>query len=168
MKDTKDFSEGGVSVRVMDIIVALLLMIVGAVVMADSYRIGASWSEFGPESGYFPFYIGLLIFASSAITLGISIFKSAPKREIFVEPSKFKLVLQVLVPSAIFVVLIGYIGIYVSAALFIAFFMAWLGRYSPMKILPVAAGVPIVLFFLFEVWFLVPLPKGPLEALFGY
>jgi hypothetical protein len=77
-------------------------------------------------------------------------------------------VLQVLVPAAIFVFLIGYIGIYVAAALYIGFFMAWLGRYSPAWIVPVAVLVPLVFFVLFEIWFLVPLPKGPVEGWLGY
>ena len=71
-------------------------------------------------------------------------------------------------PTAVFVFLIGYLGIYVAAALFIAFFMWWLGRYPLYKIVPVAVLVPLVLFMMFEVWFLVPLPKGPLEAALGY
>ena len=29
-------------------------------------------------------------------------------------------------------------------------------------------AVPIALFILFEIWFLVPLPKGPIEDLLGY
>jgi len=28
--------------------------------------------------------------------------------------------------------------------------------------------VPFALFLLFEIWFLVPLPKGPLEEFLGY
>lgn len=168
MKGTEEFTEGGPSVRTMDIIVAAVLMALGVLMMWDSLRIGAGWSEFGPESGYFPFYIGLLIFGSSAVTLGLNIFKKAGGQTAFVEPSKFKLVLQVLVPSIVFVVLIGFLGLYVSAFLYIAFFMWWLGRYPVPTILIVSLGVPVALFILFEIWFLVPLPKGPLEAALGY
>ena len=32
----------------------------------------------------------------------------------------------------------------------------------------VSVAVPGALFALFEIWFLLPLPKGPIEALFGY
>ena len=77
-------------------------------------------------------------------------------------------VFQVLVPMTVFVVLSIYIGIYISTFLFLSFFMMWHGRYPIYKTLPVAIGVPVVLFIVFEIWFLVPLPKGPFEAWLGY
>jgi hypothetical protein len=76
-------------------------------------------------------------------------------------------VLSVLIPSAIFVALVGWLGIYVAGALFVAFFMRWLGKYPWWKVAAVAIGNSVVFFVIFEIWFLVPLPKGPLEALLG-
>jgi hypothetical protein len=32
----------------------------------------------------------------------------------------------------------------------------------------VAVGVPVVTFVIFEKWFLVPLPKGPIEEYLGF
>jgi hypothetical protein len=73
----------------------------------------------------------------------------------------------VLIPSAVFVALVGWIGIYVSGALFVALFMRWLGKYAWWKVAAVSIGNSVVFYLIFEVWFLVPLPKGPLEALLG-
>ena len=73
-----------------------------------------------------------------------------------------------LAPTVGFVVLIEFLGIYVAAAIFISFFMVWLGRYSLIKAIPVGVAVPAALFWLFEIMFLIPLPKGPLEAALGY
>jgi putative tricarboxylic transport membrane protein len=154
--------------RTMDVIVAAILMAVGAVVMVSSYKLGAGWSPTGPESGYFPFYIGALILLSSTITLLITCFSKSPDRTPFVEPKQFQRVLQVLIPSFIFVMAIRHIGIYVAGGLFIACFMWWLGKYPLSKVAIVSVLVPVALFVLFEVWFLVPLPKGPLEAALGY
>ena len=128
----------------------------------------AGWSPTGPESGYFPFYIGALILLSSTVTLLITWFTKSPDRTAFVESEQFRRVLQVLIPSFIFAIAIDYIGIYVAGGLFIAFFMWWLGKYPPLKVIIVSVLVPLLLFFVFEVWFLVPLPKGPLEAYFGF
>jgi putative tricarboxylic transport membrane protein len=161
-------SRGRVTYRTMDLVVAAILMVVGAVVMKDSYDLGAGWSPTGPESGYFPFYIGFLILASSMVTLLITLFARHPDRSTFVEPQPFFRILQVLIPSIIFVLAIDYIGIYVAGGLFIAFFMWWLGKYSLPKVVMVGVLVPLVLFFTFEVWFLVPLPKGPVESFLGY
>jgi hypothetical protein len=159
---------GAVSTRTVEIVTALLLIAVAGIVMWDSRRIGASWAADGPEAGYFPFYVGLILFLASVGNL-VKAFRAVDTAgESFVGRGQLKLVLQVLVPAAIFVFLIGYIGIYVAAALYIGFFMAWLGRYSPAWIVPVAMLVPLVFFLLFEIWFLVPLPKGPVEGWLGY
>ena len=53
-------------------------------------------------------------------------------------------------------------------ALFITFFMWWLGKYRLVRAIPVGVAVPIILFWLFEIAFLIPLPKGPLEEALGY
>jgi hypothetical protein len=152
----------------MELVVAGLFMVVAAVVMIDSRRVGAGWAFDGPQAGYFPFYIGVIMFVSSAITFAVHIFTKAPDLSNFVDRSALWLVLQVLAPTAVFVVLIGFLGLYVSAALFIIFFMCWLGRYSLVKAVPVGVAIPLILFWLFEIAFLIPLPKGPLEAALGY
>jgi hypothetical protein len=102
------------------------------------------------------------------VTLLITLFTKSPDRTRFVEPKQFQRVLQVLAPSFIFVIAINYIGIYVAGGLFIACFMWWLGRYPLPKVVMVSVLIPLVLFVVFEVWFLVPLPKGPVEVFLGY
>ncbi len=161
-------NEHTVSTRVMELVVAGLLMLVATVVMIDSRRAGAGWGDFGPGAGYFPFFIGLIMFVSSAVTFLVHIFTKQPDLSDFVERSQLWLVLQVLVPTAGFVVLTGFLGIYVAAAIFITFFMVWLGRYRITRALPIGAAVPIFLFWLFEIMFLIPLPKGPLETALGF
>lgn len=161
-------NERTVSTRMMELVVSALFMAVAAVVMWDSVRVGIEWAFDGPQAGYFPFYIGLIMFIASLVTFVTNLVSKAPDFANFVDRSQLKLVLQVLVPAIVFVILIDYLGIYVAAALFIAFFMWWLGKYPVYKIVPVACLVPLALFVLFEVWFLVPLPKGPLEAALGY
>jgi len=160
--------ESTVSVRTMEIVVAAVLMIIAVVVMVDNIRIGIGWAYDGPEAGYFPFYVGVALFLASAGTLLANLFGRSADLGSFVGRSQLKLVLKVLVPTIVFVALIDFIGLYVAAALFIAFFMRWLGKYPVIKIVPVAILVPAALFLMFEIWFLVPLPKGPLETMLGY
>lgn len=153
--------------RSAEIGIALLFLAFGAIVIFDSARQGARWIADGPQPGYFPFYLGLLICISSAVTLVRALLMPAANNRTFVQVGQLKLVLSVLVPSALFVALVGWLGIYVSAVLFVALFMRWLGKYPWWKVGAVAIGHSIVLFLIFEVWFLVPLPKGPLERLLG-
>ena len=163
-----DHSEHTVSTRTMELVVSGLFMALAALVMYDNWRIGARWVEDGPQAGYFPFYVGLIMFIASAVTFGVNLAVRTSDDANFVERSQFKQVLQVLIPTIIFVLAIGFLGIYLAAALFIAGFMWWLGKYPIYKILPVAVLIPVLLFFMFEVWFLVPLPKGPIETALGY
>jgi hypothetical protein len=57
---------------------------------------------------------------------------------------------------------------YVPSIVFIAFFMRYLGKYRWDKIALVSVGTMVAFFIMFEIWFKVPLPKGPLEAAFGF
>lgn len=160
--------ERTVSTRIMELIVAALLMLVAVIVMWSNYRLGNGWAPDGPQAGYFPFYVGLIMFIASGVTFVTNLLTRTPDFSNFVDRSQLWLVLQVLIPTTVFVILIDYLGIYVSATIFIAFFMWWLGKYPVHKIAPIAILVPLALFILFEIWFLVPLPKGPLEAALGY
>ncbi|HEX6978583.1 MAG TPA: tripartite tricarboxylate transporter TctB family protein [Alphaproteobacteria bacterium] len=162
-------SRGLVSKRMMEIVVAVLFLVVGSIVITDSLRIGAGWHDpEGPEAGYFPFYIGLIMSVASLVTLVQAVLKRPGTGAPFVDAEAMKQVLQVLIPAGVFVLLLNFIGIYVSAALYIIAFMMIVGRYSWTRAVPVGVVVAVVLFFMFEVWFLVPLPKGPLEDFFGY
>jgi putative tricarboxylic transport membrane protein len=158
-----------VSTRTMNIVVALALMAVGVVVMVSSYRLGAGWAkDVGPDSGYFPFYVALFMFLASGVTAVQNLLRRHDDGGSFVGRSELKMVLQVLIPTTIFVVLSIYIGIYVSTFLYIGFFMIWHGRYPMYKTIPVAVLIPVALFVIFEIWFWIPLPKGPLEHWLGY
>jgi putative tricarboxylic transport membrane protein len=154
-----------------ELAVAGLLLAVGGVVVADSLRIGIGWSEEGPRSGYFPFYIGLVLMASSAWVLIGQLLRWRASRgqadEVFCSRGQAKLVWAMLWPVIVYVGLIQLLGIYVASALLIGYFMTRHGRYRWTLSVPVAVGVPLVFFIVFERWFLVPLAKGPLERLFG-
>lgn len=156
-----------VSVKAVEIGVAALIFLFGALVVVDSARIGARWGEDGPQPGYFPFYIGLLIcFAGVAVLVGALRDRSLASKS-FVSRDSLKKILTVLMPTVVYVALIKYLGFYVASTVYVAYFMWQLGNYSWIKIAPVAVGVSVVFFLIFETWFQVPLPKGPLEAALG-
>ncbi len=159
---------GGLSHAAVDAIASIGIFLVGVVMMVDNYRIGAGWAPDGPESGYFPFRIGAILCIASVVVLLKSLFGKERKREIFVSWEKFKLVLLVLLPTAVYVLAIQFVGIYVASTFFIAAFMRVMDKYSWLKTLLLSIGVNVTLFWMFEIQFMVPLPKGPLEALFGY
>ena len=155
----------GVSLRSVDIAVALLLLIIGLVVVYDSYRLGSKWGSDGPQSGYFPFYIGVLICIASVATLVQALRDRQSAKLLFVSWPRLKLVLTVLIPALFYVFCMQYIGIYVASAIYIAIFMVWLGKYSWMKSITIGVLVNVSFFLMFEVWFKVPLFKGSLDPL---
>lgn len=160
---------GAVATRWMELVVAFGLIVIGLIVVYDSHRVGIEWAEDGPRSGYFPNFIGWILAGAGAVVAGQT-FLSWKKLAgtVFVEREQLKPVLQMLVPSVVYVALIAVVGIYVASAVFIAAFMRVQGRYRWPSTLAVSISVPVAIFLLFEIWFLVPLPKGPLEHLLGY
>jgi hypothetical protein len=160
--------ESAISVRAMDIITSIVFLAIGLTVMIGSLKLGASWGSDGPEAGYFPFYISLIILLSSTVTLyQAAIVNKKKKTESFVDSEPLKQVMAVLLPAIVFVLGVQLIGIYVSSALYIAIFMVWLGKYPLWKAIAVSLGVTVALYLMFEFWFQVPLPHGswfnPLE-----
>jgi len=161
--------EGQVAFRhkSVEIFVSALFLLAGALVIYDSVRLGSSWGNDGPGPGYFPFYVGLIMTAASLVNLARGVMIRPQNNKTFVLAGQLKMVLTVLVPTALYASAVGWIGIYLSSVLFIGFFMRWLGKYAWWKVAAVSVGVVVALYFIFEIWFQVPLPKGPVEAFLG-
>ncbi len=150
-----------------ELLTALFLLAVALLVIMDSLRVGIGWGDDGPRSGYFPFRVGVLLaLASGWIVLGL-VRRWASDTTVFAEHEQMRLVWAILWPMVIYVASIFFIGIYISSAVLIAYFMRRYGRYKWAVTLPVAIGVPLFFFLVFERWFLVMLPKGPIEQMLG-
>jgi putative tricarboxylic transport membrane protein len=154
--------------QVAEAIVAVSAALVGGVMMMDSLRIGIGWADDGPMGGYFPFRTGAILCAAAVVVLLRALFGKHRNHEVFVAWDRFKMVLAVFIPTVFYVVATQFIGIYVASALFIGGFMRVIGRFGWPKVFAVSVITTVVLFWMFEFQFLVPLPKGPLESLFGY
>jgi hypothetical protein len=160
---------GPITTRWMELVVALALAIVGAIVIIDSHRVGIGWGDDGPRSGYFPNIIGWILTVAAAWIAGDTLFRwKALADKVFVTRDEMKPVMAMFLPTVIYVALVAFIGIYVASAIYIATFMVWQGKYKWLPTVAVSVGVPVAVFLLFEMWFLIPLPKGPVEHLLGF
>ena len=148
--------------------VAVFLMVLAALVIADSLRVGIGWADDGPRSGYFPFYTGLLLLLASSWTAATQVLRWRRVDPAFATRAQLGLVVQMLVPMVVYIALIFPLGIYVASALLIAYFMRRHGKYRWSLAAAVSVGVPLLFFGVFERWFLVLLPKGPVERLLGF
>jgi hypothetical protein len=167
-KQTQDRPHSGLTDNMTEAIVAIGIFFIGVVMMIDGYRVGSGWAFDGPMAGYFPFRTGAIICISSFVVFLRTVSGKHRNYKIFVTWERFKLVLKVLVPTVLYVLITHLVGIYVASAVFIAAFMRMNDGFSWLKITLTTVCVSVTLFFMFEAWFLVPLPKGPLESLFGY
>ena len=152
--------------RTADLTTSLALMAISALVVWDALRLGIGWGTDGPQSGFFPFWLGVIVMACSAC-IAVKATRRATGAP-FIKPQQMAPVLKALVPAVAFVLLTGFVGLYVAAGLYLGAYMRWIGRYSWAAILVLGVAFPVVTFFVFETWFLVPMPKGPLEAWLGY
>lgn len=159
--------EGGVSRFIVEAGVALLTGALGAAVCYGSRQAGTGWTEMGPDAGYFPFYIGLLIMFGSAVNLVAAFVKHRGSGEVFIEVSRLKPVLGFALPLVGFAAISTVLGLYVGTALYIAGAMVFQGRYRWWASLPAGIAVSLFFFVIFEIGFKVPLLKGPVEAFFG-
>lgn len=148
-----------------DAVVAVVLLITGIVVIVQARALGASWTSDGPGSGYFPFYIGLILCIASCGIFYQAVFSKSRDRGVFVDRLQLSRVLSVLLPAVVYVFAVVFIGLYVASAIYIAAFMIVLGKYAVWKSVLIGVAVNVFFFLLFEVWFKVPLYKGTLDPL---
>jgi hypothetical protein len=166
MTDTTSHAgANGPSHRGVELGVAIAMIAFGALIIIGSLKVGIGWGDEGPKSGFFPFYLGVVIIAASIGNLVTAFAQDAHK--VFADWSQLLQVLSVVIPTAIYVAVIPWAGIYLSSVLLIALFMMWFGRYGVAMSAAVSIGVTVATYLMFEKWFLVPLPKGPIEDYFG-
>jgi hypothetical protein len=153
-----------------DLICAAFLIALAAVVIWEGRRLGIGWSTDGPQPGFFVFYIGLSLGLGSAVVLGQALLLGDVPlyRKSFLGPGQVVPVAKVLVPAGLMVLMTHFLGLYVAGGLYLGAYMRWIGRHSWVLTVFLSVAIPVATFLVFEVWFLVPMPKGPLETYLGY
>ncbi|HEU4370847.1 MAG TPA: tripartite tricarboxylate transporter TctB family protein [Methylomirabilota bacterium] len=152
--------------RAADLITAGVLMLLGGAVVSDAVRLGVGWGVEGPRSGFFPFWLAMVMLATCAAIVVQSLRRAGGRP--FVTRAAAAPVLAVLLPAVAMVLATQFVGLYVASGLYMGFYMRWVGRHAWPVTLGLAVAIPVVTFLVFERWFLVPMPKGPLETWLGY
>jgi len=154
--------------RVVDITVSLLLMALALTLGYDNWRTSIAWDSAGPQAGYFPFYLSVILAGASLYGLVAALLSRKEASETFVTRAQLRRVMAVFVPTLLFCLAVQFLGLYVASFLLIAAFMRMVGRIALWKSLLTAFLFTAVMFVTFDVAFDVIMPKGPLEAAFGY
>lgn len=160
----------GVATYKVEAVVAFVIFVVGITVAMASWKLGAGWTTDGPGAGYFPFYIGVLMCIAGLGVMYQAVFSKDRDTDIFVDNEQLKLVLSVFIPACVYVLGVQFLGLYIASAIYIALFMMILGKFSKLKSVFISLAVIVLFFFMFEVWFKVPLFKGKFDplAFLGY
>jgi putative tricarboxylic transport membrane protein len=161
-------SPGVTSNRSADIVVSLLLLALAATLGYDNWRTGIAWDETGPQPGYFPFYLSVILGAASLYGIGAALVSRKGETDAFVTRAQLRRVMAVFVPTFLFCLVTQYLGLYVASFFLIAGFMRLVGRIALWKSLLTAFLFTVIMFVTFDIVFDVIMPKGPLEAAFGY
>ncbi len=160
-------SEPVVSVRAVDVVVSLLLLALAGLLAFDNWRTGMGWDSTGPQAGYFPFYLSLILAGACLYGIAKEFVARKQAQQVFVTREQLARVFQVFVPTLVFCLVTQWLGLYVASFLLVAGFMIFIGRIAAWKALLTAILFVLVMFVVFDVAFDVIMPKGPLEALFG-
>ena len=154
------------SQQVADLATASVLLALGVLVIVESVRMGIGWGSDGPEGGFVPFWLAVVLVLSCAEILVRALLRPSDKR--FASGEQLVRVLTVLLPATAMIVVVPWLGLYVASALYMGAYMRFGGRHGWTVSIALPLVFVVVIFLVFERWFLVPLPKGPLEAWLGY
>src|SRR4051794_5326397 len=120
------------SVRAVDIAVSVLLIALAATLGYDNIRTGIAWDSAGPQSGYFPFYLSVILAGASLYGLGAALV-SRKEAGAFVTRSQLRRVMAVFIPTLLFCLATQFFGLYVASFLLISGFMRMVGRIALWK-----------------------------------
>ena len=154
--------------RVADVTVSLLLLVLAATLGFDNWRTGIAWDSTGPEAGYFPFYLSVILGGASLYGLVTTFLTRKEASETFVTRAQLRRVMAVFVPTLLFCLATQFLGLYVASFFLIVAFMRLVGRIALWKSLLTAFLFTTIMFVTFDIAFDVIMPKGPLEAAFGH
>jgi putative tricarboxylic transport membrane protein len=163
----EDNSPAVTSIRTVDALASLLLLLLALTLGYDNWRTGAGWESTGPQPGYFPFYLAVILAGASLYGLVAAFLSRKEARETFVTQAQLRRVLAVFVPTVLFVLATQFLGLYVASFLLISGFMYFVGRIAWWKSLLTAFVFTAAMFITFDIAFDVIMPKGPLEAALG-
>ena len=152
----------------MEVAAALATAAVGAVVCYGASLNGISWGDGGPQPGYFPFYIGLLIILGSTATVVQTVVKRAATADVtFIDGERLRTVVMFFLPIVAFVAISAWLGLYIGMAIYTFYAMRFAAGFRIPTALLTAVIVVAVNFIIFEKLFVVPLLKGPVLEYFG-
>jgi putative tricarboxylic transport membrane protein len=167
-QDEADTSPAVVGQRPVEMVTLAMVLAFSLLMAWDNWRTGIAWESTGPKAGSFPFYVSIIMAGACIYGLAVEAMKRGTPDEPFVRRNQFRRVMQVFVPTLLYVPATQWLGLYVASFILIAGFMIWVGKLKPWVSIVTALIFSVAMFATFEIAFDVIMPKGPLERMLGY
>ncbi len=154
-----------------DVLMALALVLGAGVMLREALFLPIGRYGGVPGAGFFPFWLTLGVGICAILILVQSLRARAAATgpdEPFIPAGAWKPLLIVFLPMVAVVAFINLLGLYIGGAIYLAGYMRLVGRHRWGAVLLVSVLLPVLLFFIFEKWFLLPLPKGRILEYFLY
>ena len=153
--------------RTAEIGTAAVLGLFAGAVIAGSLQLDTGWAATGPQAGYVPLRLGVLLLVVSALLL-MQAARAAGGGEPFATREQLQRSLSLLLPTLVMAVAMAFLGVYLTAAVYLAFMARRHGGLRWSRAIALGLGATVLFFLVFELWFGVPLAKGPIELWLGY
>lgn len=153
--------------RGLELAASAVVFTLGSLAVIGALEHDIWWAADGPPSGYFPFRLGLVLMAAST-AIAIQALASGPRgREEVLSREGGRRMVGFFAPLVAYVAVAQVLGLYIATALYLGVVLRTMGGHAWRTTAAVALAVPAASWLLFEMWFTVPLLKGPVERWLG-
>ncbi|GBF28701.1 hypothetical protein MnTg03_00261 [bacterium MnTg03] len=158
------------SVRTAELLMALTMGAFSIYLMYKSAELPIGWIDGeGPGGGAWPFWLATIMLVSCVGILFNWFRRHGPianSEKAYIESRVLMDIGAVALSLIVTVGLFSFIGIYGALPLFLIFYLRFLGKHSWRLTTTLAIGIPVLIFYFFEVTLKIILPKGITEPLF--
>ena len=148
--------------RHVEIATVCVLLLLSALLFYEAIRLGPGWGESGPDPGFFPFVLTILLLLGTAGVLYVNVYRHPADRRFFEVSQEVVDLLKVGLPILIVVAMIRWLGLYASSGLYLGLFMAWYGRFRWYWALLGAIAFPLLMWLLLRQGFNISMPMSVL------
>lgn len=147
------------TIRAAEVVAGAGFVVVAMVVLVETIKLGPGWGRDGPQPGFFPFILAVVIGLGGLGTL-VQGLRSADSRPFFEVRQEMVDLAQVGIPLALAIASIPFLGLYIMAVLYVGLFTAWYGRFRWYLSFPAGLVLAGTLYWGLERGFLISMPKS--------
>jgi membrane protease YdiL (CAAX protease family) len=146
--------------RAVETALIIVFLILGVVIVNESVRLGPTWGETGPQAGFFLFVLSIAMIVGTLSVAYLNAYRNPDMRPFFEVSQEVEDLLKVGLPILGLVIAIPFLGLYLSSGLYLAFFMAWYGKFRWYSALAGGIILPAVLWMMLREGFNISMPMS--------